>query len=300
MAVMPGAEYLNAATSSLMSRYDIVCIHTIVGYAPAHAAHFSTKADGHIYQSRDTKYRSAANLNGNYRIIAIENEDHGAAYGSWNTNDGHAVPGFTEEQIEAIAKICAWAHLTHGVPLVLCPDSKPTSRGIAYHRQGIPSDNNFAGYDFGGVVPGGEVWTSAKGKVCPGDRRIHQLIDRIIPRARQIAGLESARPNKAVLYSEEFMYMINQPQGQPVRYALLSGPIFIGLTPGEVPDAKRAISEGAPYQWIDTVTWDELDRRSKALSNYNPTGLPVRVVNDEVDVHVSNESVNVVDVTPSA
>jgi hypothetical protein len=296
---MPGAQYVNAATSSLISRYDVVCIHTIVGYAPAHAAHFSTKANGHITQSRDTKYRSAANLNGNHRVIAIENEDHGSAFGAWNTNDGHAVPGFTDEQIEAIARICVWAHQTHNIPLVLCPDSRSTSRGIAYHRQGIDSANNFSGYAYGGRVSGGEQWSSASGKVCPGDRRITQLINRIIPRARQLAGLESnTRPRKTAM-EDDTMYIRNQPAGQPERFALLSGPIFVGLSTGEVVDAKRAIEDGSPYQWVDTATWDELDRRSKALTNYNVTGLPVRVVNDELDVHVSNETINVVDVTPA-
>lgn len=189
MAVMPGVQFTNTAVAPSMSRYDIVCIHTIVGFAPAHAAHFSTRWDGHIFQSRDTRYKSAANLNGNHRIIAIENEDYGSAFGSWNTSDGHAVPAFTEAQIEAIARICAWAHQAHGIPLVLCPDSKPGSRGIAFHRQGC--DGNFAGFAFGGRVAGGELWSSAFGKVCPGDRRIDQLINRIIPRARQLAGLES-------------------------------------------------------------------------------------------------------------
>jgi hypothetical protein len=297
MAVMPGAQFTNTAIGPLMSRYDIVCIHTIVGYAPAHAAHFSTTAAGHIFQSRDTKYKSAANLNGNHRIIAIENEDRGAAFGDWNVNDGHAVPAFTEGQIEAIARICAWAYQVHNIPLVLAPDSKPTSRGIAFHRQGC--DGNFAGYAYGGRVAGGELWSNAFGKVCPGDRRINQLINRIIPRARQIAGLPSSNRPQITSMEDDTMYIRNQPTGQPERFALLSGPIFVGLTPGETLDAKRAISEGSPYQWVDVATWDELDRRSKALTNYNVTGLPVRVVNDELDVHVSNESVNVVDVTPA-
>lgn len=192
---MPGAEWVGPHHNGLMSRYDIVCLHTIVGNPPAHAAHFSTRADGHIYQSRDTKHRSAANLHGNHRIIAIENDDHGPEFGPWNVNDGHAVPPFTEQQIESIAKICAWAYQTHGIPLVTCPDSKPGSRGIAFHRQGI--DGNWAGYAYGGRVPGGEVWTSSRGKVCPGDRRISQ-ISRIITRARQIAGLEQPREDPQV------------------------------------------------------------------------------------------------------
>lgn len=171
-----------------MRRYDAVCIHTIVGYAPAHAAHFSVKADGTILQSRDTRYQSGANLDGNDRIIAIENEDHGSAFGYWDIHDGHAVPDFTPEQIEANARILAFAHTEHGVPLKLCPDSKSTSQGLAYHRQGIKG--NWAGYRFGGWEPGGEIWTESPGKVCPGDRRIARRGE-ILERAREIVAGDS-------------------------------------------------------------------------------------------------------------
>jgi hypothetical protein len=184
MARMPGAVWVGPHhDNGTMSRYDIVCVHTIVGTAPAHAAHFSTTAGGTIYQSRDTAYRSAANADGNYRIIAVENADRGTGFPNWNINDGHAVPAFTDEQVTAIAKILAWAHKTHGVPLQLCPNSKPGSRGLAYHRQGI--DGNFGGYRYGGRVSGGELWTAAYGKVCPGDRRIAQLPE-ILARAKRI------------------------------------------------------------------------------------------------------------------
>lgn len=185
MARMDGVPFLGIADNGVMSRWDIVCIHTIVGYqSGGNAAHFTTGANGHIVQARDTKYRSAANLNGNYRVIAIENEDHGVAYGAWS---GSNVPAFTTDQCEAIAKICAWAHRMHDIPLAICPDSKSTSRGIAYHRQGI--DGNFSSFAYGGRVTGGEIWSSSFGKVCPGDKRIRQLIEVIIPRAQQLAGL---------------------------------------------------------------------------------------------------------------
>lgn len=167
---MPGAVWVGEQGHIPMDRYDIVCLHTIVGRAPAHAAHFSVAGNGRIFQSRDTRFRSAANLNGNHRIIAVENEDMGDAFPRWNTNDGHAVPGFTDAQIQSNAEILAWAHEEHGVPLQLCPNSLPTSRGLAYHRQGI--DGAFGPFDFPGRVSGGEVWTEHQGKVCPGDRRI--------------------------------------------------------------------------------------------------------------------------------
>lgn len=181
MARMPGAIWLGEHSPSRpMERYDIVCIHTIVGRAPAHAAHFSTHGDGRIDQSRDTAYQSAANLEGNPRVIAIENEDMGGDFPAWGGLD---VPPLTDAQVEACAQILAWAHRVHGIPLQMCPDSRPDSRGLAYHRQGI--DGNFEGYRFPGRRKGGEVWTEHRGKVCPGDRRIAQL-PLILARARNL------------------------------------------------------------------------------------------------------------------
>lgn len=191
MAVMPGVDFrpINE-TPPLMARFDVVCVHTIGhGPAPAPAAHFSTTGRGHIFQHRDTKFQSAANLNGNHRVIAIENADLDGEFAPWNKNDGHAVPAFTAAQCESIARIIAWAHQTHGIPIELCPDSRPGSRGVGYHRQGV--DGNFGPpFAFRGRVPTGEKWSSSFGKVCPGDRRIRQLIDVIIPRARVLAGAQ--------------------------------------------------------------------------------------------------------------
>jgi hypothetical protein len=198
MATMPDVTQRPVvnANSRRMTSHDIVCVHTIVGFAPGGtAAHFTTSAAGAIVQCRDTTFRSVANAEGNHRVIAIENEDMGPRYGPWDTNDGHAVPGFTPEQCESIARICAWAHDAHGIPLELVPDSRPGRRGIAYHRQGI--NGNFAGYAFGGRVAGGERWSDARGKVCPGDRRINQLIGTIIPRARELADDEENEMNAA-------------------------------------------------------------------------------------------------------
>lgn len=194
MARMPGAEWVGPHhDNGVMTRYDVLCFHTIVGYAPAHAAHFSTRADGHIFQSRDTAYRSAANLNGNYRVLAVETEDHGPAYGAWS---GSNVPAWTAQQIEAHAQIAAWANKVHGIPLAPCPDSRPTSRGIAFHRQGIPGNYS------NGLVPGGELWSSSAGKVCPGDRRIAQM-PQIIARARQLVGLKSSEECDMSIWTED-------------------------------------------------------------------------------------------------
>lgn len=189
MAIMPGAVWRPIpASTSRISSYDITCIHTMVGslagtdgyfrkIAPGVNSHFGTGGDGTIYQWVDTAFRSGANLNGNYHIISIENADMGPEFAPWNTGDGNAVPAFTLAQIEANAKILAWAHETHGIPLGLIPDSKPGRRGTGYHRLGVP------GY----MVAGGEQWSSSTGKVCPGPRRVAQ-VPQIINRATQIAG----------------------------------------------------------------------------------------------------------------
>lgn len=192
MPRMDGAQWVGENGSLPMARYDVVCIHTIVGRAPAHAAHFSTDCDGGIFQSRDTKFRSIANLEGNHRVIAIENADMPP---KWDTNDGHCVPDFTDEQVEAIAKIIVWCNKTHGIPIVPCVDSRPHSRGIAYHRQGV--DGNFGSYAYPGRVMGGEHWSKSRGKVCPGDRRIKTLLERIIPRAVQLS--QPQPPKKEVV-----------------------------------------------------------------------------------------------------
>lgn len=186
MARIPGTTWVGEQSPEIpMSHYDIFCMHTLVGYAPAHAAHVSVKADGTALQSRDTAYRSAANLDGNHRVIASENEDHGERFGG-TPRLPDWVP-LTDEQVETNARIFAWLHHTHGIPLQLCPDSRPGSRGLAYHRQGV--DGNFGpgtDYPHPGRVPGGERWSSSAGKVCPTDVRIDQL-PLILERARAIA-----------------------------------------------------------------------------------------------------------------
>ncbi len=204
MARMPGAVWRplasNFANQPRIKSFDLVVIHTAVGslegtfshFASANGAgyagtesHFMTGGKGQIHQYQDTAYQAEANGAGNHRIISVENADIGPEFPKWNLNDGAAVPAFTPEQIEANAQILAWAHREHGIPLELVPDSKPGRRGIGYHRLGVP------GY----AVPGGELWSSARGKVCPGARRIAQ-IPQIIARARQIVGGAPATPQE--------------------------------------------------------------------------------------------------------
>jgi hypothetical protein len=91
------------------------------------SAHFGVGKDGRIYQWVDTADRAWAQSAGNRTWLSIEHE-------------GHSGDALTAAQLAATARIVAWAHTTHGVPLQLA--DAPTGRGIGWHGMG--------GADWGG------------------------------------------------------------------------------------------------------------------------------------------------------
>jgi hypothetical protein len=216
MAIMPGAQWrpMPGSSKTRMASYDLLLYHTCVGSlagtdayfrstASGTNSHFGVGGDGTIYQWVDTAYRSGASLNGNYHAISVETADMGPEFPSWT---GSNVPSWTAAQLEACARIAAWVNKTHGTPLIQIPDSKPTRRGVGYHRLGVP------GY----MVAGGEQWSTAKGKVCPGDRRISQ-VPAVISRALQLtappASAAAQRPPvPSDTFFEEFFAMASDAQ----------------------------------------------------------------------------------------
>jgi hypothetical protein len=169
-----------------MARHDIICLHTMVGYLTSTdtmfkrqgytgvESHFgvggawgSDKApglDGVIYQWVDTDYRADANLDGNHRILSIETADNAPSKAS-------GILPWTPRQCAAIIELVAALCRRYNIPPELVPDSKPSRRGIAYHRQGIDPWR----------VAAGETWSNSRGKECPGDARITQIHTTIIP-----------------------------------------------------------------------------------------------------------------------
>lgn len=172
-----------------MARHDIICLHTMVGFLGSTDAMFRDKGyvgveshfgiggrwgsdanadlDGVIYQWVDTEYRADANLEGNHRLISIETADNAPRL----TSD---IAPWSTAQVDSIVRLVAALCRRYDIPAELVPDSKSTRRGIAYHRQGIEPWR-------GGV---GEVWSASRGKECPGDARIAQIRNTIIPRVR--------------------------------------------------------------------------------------------------------------------
>jgi len=179
--------------------YDLICVHTMVGtlsgsWSWANQSgnpywHFGLGGDGTLWQCVDLQYRSAANLDGNHHVIPIETADMGTPFPDWSGSD---VPAWTTSQIDKLVELIAWLCMRFQIPAVLVPDTKPQRRGLAYHRQGI---NPWR-------VEGGELWSNANGKVCPGDRRIAQFEDIVIPRVQQIVSGEP-EPKPPAPESEE-------------------------------------------------------------------------------------------------
>lgn len=186
---------LAGGSQSNLRQHDIICLHTMVGSLwgtdayfrqggwSGTESHFGVGHDGEVLQWVNCNDRADANLDGNWHIISIETADYGVGFPDWDTRYGSQVPAWTPSQIESIAKIVAWACNEYDIPCELIPDSRVGRRGIGYHRQGVEPY----------MVSGGERWSGAYGKVCPGDRRIAQ-IDEILTRARQILGGHVATP----------------------------------------------------------------------------------------------------------
>jgi hypothetical protein len=167
MAWFPGAirkEVTRHRTP--MSRYRGHCLHIAVSEGASlfnyfntpgnPTSHFYVRYSGVVEQYVDTRFIAPAQLEGNPTMIGTETQG-----GTTNLN----TVGWTAAQLETIARLNAWLHETHGIPLVKMPDSLPSSTGIGYHRLGI---NPWR-------VDGGELWSKSNAKECPGDLRITQV-----------------------------------------------------------------------------------------------------------------------------
>lgn len=201
MAKYPGASYRPLASKQgepAIKEHDIVCLHTMVGYLTSTDAMFKAGGwsgteshfgvggkwggdaakgyDGKVFQWQDTAYSADANLEGNPRILSIETADNAPKFAK-------DIAAWTPKQLDAIVKLVTWLCKKYDIPPVLIPDSKPSRRGIGYHRQGCTHSLG-AGKVPGYRVVGGERWSLSTGKECPGARRIAQIKSIIVPRVK--------------------------------------------------------------------------------------------------------------------
>lgn len=150
--------------------------------------HFYLPKDGPAIQYIDMDLQSWATSAGNSSLVAFESEG-----GLGTTAQVNAEP-WTANQLNWAARILRHLHDTEGVPLQAMPDSRTNSRGFGTHRLGISPWR----------VADGEVWSSANGKLCPGDAKVAQ-VPQIIELARAGAGGDDdMTPDEHRMLSETF------------------------------------------------------------------------------------------------
>jgi hypothetical protein len=222
-----------------------LCFHTAVSSGdslfglfntPGNAvAHFYIRQDGKVEQYVNTDTRASANLDGNKDTVSVESWDGGAP--------GGVVPDWTPAQVEAAAKLAAWIHDTHNIPLDPC-DASPGSRGVTWHRKGI--DGNFPTGLLSGRKSGDEHWSNSAGKICPGDKKIHGMVDKILPRAKAIQSGDED------MDLDQDLTPVDDSQDETVGFSL--------RTVLRLPDQIAAVK--ADVDKIDS----ELDARFKAVN----------------------------------
>lgn len=195
---LPGALWVpinRNYTARKRSKTDCVILHVAVSEAKSLAgwfnnpsagasSHFYVRRDGTIEQYIDLDYISWANGAGNSRSITVETQ--GGASGEW-----------TAAQHVANVKIIVFAHQKYGVPIVQMTNSKSTSKGVGYHLLGVPA--NRTQKLLKRSQTGGELWSSAVGKVCPGPERVKQIPSIVAEAKRKATGVvKPTSPSKPV------------------------------------------------------------------------------------------------------
>lgn len=182
MAKYPGAiqKPITAKRRDRMVWYRRMNLHVAVAeWSSLHSyfnvkgrpdSHFYVRKDGTVEQYVDTDFQAYADLDGNDATISVETQG-----GVTNPNG----EPWTGAQVEALAKLYAWAVRTHGIPVKMASDSKiaSTSHGLSWHRLGV--DGNFPALPSplaGRLQRGGGMhYSESAGKVCPGDAKIRQV-----------------------------------------------------------------------------------------------------------------------------
>lgn len=190
----PHAEWdlLGEQTQPKMTDQAIFCLHTMgggtlegvramfkAGGFSGTESHFGVGGDGKAYQWQDLEHTADANYYGNPYVISVETEDAGS---HWDASQSYNDRKLTAKQLDKLVDIATWCSRKFDIPPVLIPDTQAGRRGFAYHRQGITG--NWGTYAYPGFKSG-LAWSTSGGKICPGDARIEQLVEVIIPLVRK-------------------------------------------------------------------------------------------------------------------
>lgn len=278
MARYSGAVWkpLGPQTEPKLARKNKIILHTMVGSltgtdsyfrsgnGPGYdgtESHFGVGYDGMVYQWQDSDYQADAQLEGNDDGLSIETADTGTGFPSWT---GSNVPAWTSAQLDAIVDILVWACKTHNIPATLIADTADDTRGIGYHRQGIDPWRK----------AGCERYSTSYGKICPGDNRVKQLTETVIPRVQAIL-------------AGDWLEMATQAEVKAAVIDALNDPIVTNL----VSDTKMGVTSA--LSWIHKRTYEDLalaqsaDGKLNALPAALSSAVGTAVQNALKDVTVS-------------
>lgn len=275
MARYPGATWRPIDTKYLpnrhMAAYNRVNLHVAVSEASsihsvfnrlgAASSHFYVRKNGTVEQYIDTAYQAEADLEGNDATISIETQG--------GVHDPDNEP-WTNEQIEALAQIYAWAVKTHGIPLQVASTSKTdnTSRGLSWHRLGI--DGNFPALPDPGAGRlqrgGGMHYSKSFGKLCPGRGKIRQ-VNGIYNRAVQIlTPAPTPEPSSTKKKKTGSKPMIYRAGGYPALGIYAHNGGFVVLETEE--EVVNLTKVGVPIVWVGKRTLDGLIADARGLNDY--------------------------------
>lgn len=130
-----------------------------------------SRLDGQIDQLLDTEVRCVASGLADAWAIAVETEDNSAGH-------QHDIDALTPKALASYIWLCRKLHQIHPmIPARRCTASSGTGAyGFGYHSQ--PAREHWDGIR-NGVWQ--NRWTKYQGKTCPGDRKIRQYEEHIIP-----------------------------------------------------------------------------------------------------------------------
>lgn len=180
--IKPRAVVLHTAVSSADSLYNFFQYNSDL------ESHFYVSEEGRIEQYMDTEIMADANKNANSFAVSIE------------TEDGAKIRPWTPVQLDALVRLVTWICDTHGIPKRQIPTAYGS--GIGWHVQ------------FGAPGP----WTPVA-KSCPGQPRIDQTRNELIPRVARGGGggAAPAAPKSPKRNRSRYMRM-SLPAGKHAAY----------------------------------------------------------------------------------
>lgn len=188
MAIYPKAtvQLIPKWNKNRMKNYRRMNIHTAVStrenirdiFAAKNSgacSHFYVNFDGKVYQYIDTKYMSAADLNGSDSTISVE-----TAGGTGSSSKLNAEK-FNSKMMTALVELWTWARDTHNIKNQLAKDTSTIARslGLSWHRLGVYGNfdgrKGISAVSLSSIKSGGIKYSKHAGKECPGDAKILQI-----------------------------------------------------------------------------------------------------------------------------